>query len=86
LTLVGDKGIASIDYISSSIKLYNEEEEIDIKVEKKEPLRNELEHFIECIEKDKNPLISVEDGRKVLKVALSAIESYKENKIVKISD
>jgi len=86
LTLVGDKGIASIDYISSSIKLYNEEEEIDIKVEKKEPLRNELEHFIECIEKDKDPLISVEDGRKVLKVALSAIESYKENKIVKISD
>jgi len=84
LTMVGDRGIASIDYLVPSLKLYNEKEEKYIRIEKKEPLRSELEHFIECIKKNKEPIVSIEDGKNALKIALSAIESYKKNKIIKI--
>ena len=84
LTMVGDRGIASIDYLVPSLKLYNEKEEKYIRIEKKEPLKSELEHFIECIKKNKEPIVSIEDGKNALKIALSAIESYKKNKIIKI--
>lgn len=86
LTLVGDKGIASVDYVSSSITLYNKSEKRNIDVEKKEPLRKELEYFIDCIKKDKYPMIDPKEGIRVLKIALSAIKSYKKNKIIEISD
>ncbi|MEA1993789.1 MAG: Gfo/Idh/MocA family oxidoreductase [Euryarchaeota archaeon] len=86
MTLVGNEGIASVDYISSSITVYNETEERDIDVEKKEPLKNELEHFVDCVKNNRNPLVAAKEGINALNIALLSIRSYKENKIIKISD
>jgi len=49
-------------------------------IHKKEPLLAEIEHFIECVIENKEPLISGEDGLKALKLALLIIESSKEGK------
>jgi len=43
---------------------------LDLTVKKKEPLRAELESFIECVRTRKRPVVSGEDGRDALDLAL----------------
>lgn len=46
------------------------------------PFQRELEHFIMCIQTGASPLVSSEDGREGLKIALTAVESaHKREKI-----
>ncbi len=84
LTITGTHGIAYVDYIHQSLKLCNEKQIIDVPIKKKEPLKNELEHFIGCIGANKSPIVSGEDGKHALKVALAAIESYKTEKAIEV--
>jgi len=42
--------------------------------EKKEPLKVEIEHFIDCIKNNKEPVISGEDSIKALEIANKLIE------------
>jgi UDP-N-acetylglucosamine 3-dehydrogenase len=49
-----------------------------------EPLKTELQHFVDCIVEKKKPLITGEDGIKALKVATAAIEASSKNTAVKI--
>lgn len=84
LTVTGTKGIAQVDYIEQSLRIYNGEGEIDVEVEKREPLRNELEHFIECIQKDKRPIIGGWEGKHALETALAAVRSYKEERVIEV--
>jgi predicted dehydrogenase len=46
----------------------------EIPIDKAEPLRVELESFIECVQTRKRPLVSGEDGRDALKVASQIME------------
>jgi predicted dehydrogenase len=46
----------------------------DIFIDKAEPLRVELESFIECVRSRKKPLVSGEEGRDALKVASQIVE------------
>jgi UDP-N-acetylglucosamine 3-dehydrogenase len=56
----------------------------EIKINKKEPLLCELESFAESIRKNKTPLVTGEDGLKALIIAEKAVESLKNNKVIKI--
>jgi predicted dehydrogenase len=51
-------------------------------VNKKEPLKSELEHFADCVANNKKPLVSGEDGLKALDIALKLIESANTNKVI----
>ncbi|AHF81257.1 UDP-N-acetylglucosamine 3-dehydrogenase [Thermococcus paralvinellae] len=84
LTAVGTNGIAYLDYIQQKLTIYNDEWEKDAKINKREPLRNELVHFIECVKEGKRPLISGEDGLHALKVALKALESAKRDEVLEV--
>jgi UDP-N-acetylglucosamine 3-dehydrogenase len=42
----------------------------------------EIEHFFECVLKDRQPLVTGEDGRRSIKVMLAAETSIRENQIV----
>jgi UDP-N-acetylglucosamine 3-dehydrogenase len=55
---------------------------IQFNIQKKEPLRAELEHFLECVENDKQPMISGEDGMKALELALDLIKSSNNNEVI----
>jgi predicted dehydrogenase len=46
----------------------------EIPIDKAEPLRVELESFIECVRTRKRPLVSGEEGRDALKVASQIVE------------
>jgi UDP-N-acetylglucosamine 3-dehydrogenase len=54
-------------------------------LQKKEPLRNEIEDFIESIKRKRKPLATGEDGLQAIKIAEAATISYKEGREVKIT-
>ncbi|MDV3104097.1 UDP-N-acetylglucosamine 3-dehydrogenase [Thermococcus waiotapuensis] len=86
LNVVGTAGIAYLDYIEQSLKLYNQEWIKEAKIEKKEPLRNEIEHFIECVETGKRPIVDGEAGLHALKVALLAQKSARTGKVLEVEE
>jgi predicted dehydrogenase len=44
-----------------------------IPIKKCEPLRAELEHFMECVTTHKTPIVSGDDGKRVLELAIQAV-------------
>jgi len=82
LTVTGTKAIAYADYIQQTLRICNERGETNVRIEKKEPLVNELASFIRCIKEDTEPAVTGRDGKAALEVAISAIKSYKENKTI----
>jgi predicted dehydrogenase len=47
--------------------------------------RNEVEHFVDCVLNDKQPKVTGEDGRAVLKIALAAYKSVKTGKVIEVN-
>ncbi len=68
----------SLDYIKQEAYIYKKYNHQILKhalpIEKKEPLQKELIHFLDCIYKNKKPLISGKEGGKALEVALKISE------------
>ena len=63
-----------VDYQNAEIRrCYKKDGNMEIEhipVEKHEPLKEELTDFIDCIVKKRRPLVSAQDGRNALKIAL----------------
>lgn len=72
LTVTGTKGIAYLDYIKQEVEIYNDEWKMMPKIDRGEPLKLELEHFLDCIRENKEPLVSGYDALKVLEIAIKA--------------
>ncbi len=45
-------------------------------------VREEIQHFLDCIQTDQKPLSTGEDGRKALELALAVIESIRTHKAI----
>lgn len=73
LNVVGEKGIADLDYREQSLHIYDKEFSINVRIEKEEPLKAELRHFIECVASRKEPLISGKTALKLLKWVVEAL-------------
>ncbi len=56
----------------------------NIALQKKEPLRNEIEDFVNAINTNSKPLVTRYDGMQALKIAIAATNSYKTGEEVKI--
>jgi len=65
----------SLDYVKQEAFIYKKQKRKILKhslpIEREEPLKRELEHFVDCIQKNKTPLITGTEGRDALKVALA---------------
>jgi UDP-N-acetylglucosamine 3-dehydrogenase len=72
--ITGTGGIAYMDYIEQSLTVYNSEWKMEPKVEKEEPLKKELAHFVDCVAHNKEPLVNGEEGLKTLEVALRSLQ------------
>jgi UDP-N-acetylglucosamine 3-dehydrogenase len=83
-TVIGTDGVAYGDYIEQSVNIHDKDWVRAAKIEKKEPLRNELENFLQSCTQRKEPVTTGEDGLHALKVALAAIESYKSRTAIKV--
>jgi len=84
LTLIGSKGIAEVNYIEETLRIFDQEWVRDAKIEKEEPLKLELMHFIDCVQNDREPLVSGKEGKHALEVALAAVESARTGKVQEI--
>jgi len=81
LVATGSEGIAYLDYIKQELTVHNSQHINTIRIEKTEPLKSELEHFLSCAETGKTPLVDGYEGLKVLKIALEASNQPCENNI-----
>jgi UDP-N-acetylglucosamine 3-dehydrogenase len=85
LSVTGTEGVAHADYLEQSIEIWKEEEVREVQIEKSEPLKNELEHFMHAIVvNNEEPSPSGEEGKYALYVALSAIRSYESGKNIQL--
>ncbi len=84
MTAIGLKGVAYLDYIDQTVEFHDEGWIRKAKVEKSEPLKNELQYFVQCLSKNMQPFPSGEDGKYAIEVATAAIASYKYDKSVQV--
>jgi predicted dehydrogenase len=65
----------SLDYVKQEAFIYKKQANQIVKhalpIEKEEPLKKELEHFIDCIVENKKPIVAGEEATQALKVALA---------------
>ena len=80
LSVTGIKGIAYLDYLKQELEIHNAEGGMIPEIEREEPLRRELVHFLDCITGNKQPLVSGYDGLKVLEIAARAEQIALEQK------
>lgn len=79
LRFFGSDSYISVDTKEQEVKGYRLTEArtiqpIEVTVEKKEPLRAELEAFLECVRHRSRPLVSGEDGLEAVELALRVAE------------
>lgn len=98
LYVTGEKGMFIANYLSQDLYFYENAEvngtgfdrKMGIKegamtryvIDKKEPLKLEIESFINIVKTDKEPLISGEDGMMALNLAQKLIKSAEERKVI----
>ncbi len=75
LSIVGERGVAELDYIAQELSYYNRDLEARIRVDHEEPLKRELRHFITCILEGKKPVADGHAGLQALIVVHKALES-----------
>lgn len=83
LDVIGLKAVAQLDYINQRIIISENERSEEIKFVKQEPLKNEIIHFIDIANGKREPVVTGNDGINALKIALSAIKSYKDGNVIK---
>jgi len=85
LTFYENRQANDKDYSYQNILMGVTEGDItNIRIQKKEPLRAELESFAESVRNASKPQVSGTDGLRSLEIALSIVESATQNKVVQI--
>lgn len=82
IKVMGTKGVVSIDLVKMEVLIDTKEWKQEAIIDKKEPLRLEIEHMMDCITNNKDPLINLSKARKTLYITLNALKSATHNEII----
>lgn len=88
LTVLGERGMFAVDYLTQELRFYAKGEggpataPIDITVEKKEPLRAELEAFVEAVARGLPSPVDPADALAAVEVAEKLVESGRTGRVV----
>jgi len=92
LTVLGERGMFAVDYLSQELRFHAKDEgaptpaaarpPIDISVEKKEPLRAELEAFVEAVARELPSPVAPADALAAVEVAEKLVESGRTGRVV----
>lgn len=85
LIAVCTEGIATIDFVKQTLTIDNNEGTYSPKCIRQEPLKKELEGFIECIRKDIQPLVTGFDALNNTKIAEATLVSVKTGSPIYLS-
>ncbi len=75
LVTVCTGGVATVDFVAQSIVIDDAQGSRSPRYEVLEPLKKELQSFIECIDKDRQPLVTGQDAVNTTKIAEAALVS-----------
>ena len=82
IRIFGDNTYVSLDYLKQKARLYRKEgDKINLQkiaIPKEEPLHRELEAFVSAVRTHEKPLVSGEDGREALRIALEVERMIQE--------
>jgi UDP-N-acetylglucosamine 3-dehydrogenase len=84
LTVTGSDAIMRLDYITQDLWIEQQKETVQPRNQFQEPLKQELQHFVDCILDKKKPLVTGEDGVRALEVATAALQSSAKNRAIQI--
>ncbi len=84
LNVTGSEAIMRLDYITQDLWIESAKENLQPRIPFQEPLKAELQHFAECIQEKKKPLVTGTDGYKALQVAMAAFKSSAKNAVIKL--
>jgi predicted dehydrogenase len=92
LAVLGEKGLLQADYISQQVRFYPKNDEArlpgaspqEIRVESKEPLRLELEAFVDAVCRGEKPPVTAEDGLAALDIASLLVESARDGRPLRV--
>lgn len=88
--IIGTEGTLAWDCFSHSVRLFSATTNTWSDLQPSQPLeRNEmyvaeLEHFLDCFTRSRSPLVSGEDGRRALEIALAVKESSRSQQVVEL--
>ncbi|MCJ8008264.1 Gfo/Idh/MocA family protein [Lederbergia wuyishanensis] len=84
--LTGDKGMITYDHDDSNPLVVqfrsDENAQIPRSIMEKDPYQRQLEHFVQCISGEAQPIVTAEDALKVIKVVEAAVKSAEEGQPV----
>jgi len=72
LVATGSEGIAYLDYIEQKLVVHNSHLVEDEHVQKVEPLKIEIEDFLDSIRENRSPAVDGAEGQAVLRIALES--------------
>lgn len=84
LNVVGNSGVATLDFLEQKVVVYDKNWAREANVDRQEPLSNELAYFIRLISNGDMPVVTGEDSIHALAVALTAINSYRSGRVLKV--
>jgi len=84
LTVTGSEAIMRLDYITQDLSIEQQTETVQPRTVFQEPLKMELQHFVDCIVDKKKPIVTGEDGVRALEVATAALESSAKNTTIQL--
>jgi len=85
LTVTGSEAIITIDYITQKITIETSNKTLIPRHEWKEPLKLELQHFVESVLNNNNLIVTGLDGVKALKIAEAILESAEKNRLIELN-
>jgi UDP-N-acetylglucosamine 3-dehydrogenase len=72
LVATGSEGIAYLDYIEQKVTIHNSSGIQIMDIKKSEPLKTELENFLDSILEGKQPAVNGQEAKAILKIALES--------------
>jgi UDP-N-acetylglucosamine 3-dehydrogenase len=86
LIATGTEAIMQLDYNTQDISIEEKNQTVQPRLPFQEPLKAELQHFVDCATKKTKPIVTGEDGIKALEVATAAMESSAKNVAVQLKN
>jgi UDP-N-acetylglucosamine 3-dehydrogenase len=84
LIATGTEAIMRLDYNTQDLWIEEKSQTVQPRLSFQEPLRSELQHFVDCIVKKDDPIVTGEDGVKALEIATAAMLSSTKNMAVQL--
>lgn len=86
LIVTGSEAIMTVDYLTQEVTIETAGQTLTPRYDWAEPLKLELQHFSNCVLRNKQPTITGKDGLKALQIAEAALKSAKKCKIIKLKE